>query len=220
MECSWFATWFAGVNWIEVFRIWKDLLVGLGWPASIIFLGWLFRREIRRKFKDLISAGPTGMTFRAQQDRHEPADLRSVALENLSHRPTVKSVAEDIFNNVDKIDGPEQVPVLVNQLALARLGRHFEEIYSVIFGSQVEGLKDLASADGVASLAQAEQFFETVKAKDQEFYSKITFSEWFQYLKTMDLAVIEGESVRLTDKGREFVMFVDEVKANQRPRSF
>jgi hypothetical protein len=211
--CTPFSEWFFSVDWLEVFRALTQLLVGLAWPAAVLLLGWLFRHEIRNKFSDIESAGLSGVTFRAQEKKGV-VDIQGLQLDVANHRPAVRMIEESIFNELKRLADEEQIKTLVNQLAIARLGRHFEEIYSIIFGSQIDGLRRIEAAGGDVSLGDAEEFYANVQSQN-EFYAKHTFSEWSQYLKVMNLVRMEGSTVTLTDMGQEFLLFVASVKANQ-----
>ncbi|TJW05467.1 MAG: hypothetical protein E5W82_28920 [Mesorhizobium sp.] len=209
-----FSDWFFAVAWLDVFKVVTDLLVGLGWPAAIVLIAYAFRHEIRKKFDDLETAGPSGVTFRPQQ-RQEIEKLEELRLVAENSRPAQKVVEARILADLEIIQENQRLPVLVHHLALARLGRHFEGIYWVIFGSQIEGLRRLQDAGGRTSLAQAEQYFEQVKAEYPDFYATITFTDWFRFLQTSQLAALEGTNVAITDMGQEFLIFVDETKAGK-----
>jgi hypothetical protein len=114
------------------------------------------------------------------------------------------------------IDPEKQIDVLVRHLAAARLGRNFEQIYRVIFGSQIAGLKALASASGGStSREESASFFDGVKAKFPEFYEKNTFDEWIQYPKTAGLVTQTGDQISITELGREFLIYLGAVQLSE-----
>ncbi|MER9277638.1 hypothetical protein [Mesorhizobium sp. M0522] len=203
------------IAWLEVFKVVAQLLVGLGWPAAVVLIAYTFRHEIKKKFDDLETAGPTGVTFRPQQgqEAEKLKELQLTASSNSS--PVQHAVEEAILADLQAIQDSRRIPILVHQLALARLARHFEEIFWVIFGSQIEALRLLLDTGGKASTAQAEKHFEQVKSQHQDFYASNTFTDWFRYLRESGLVATDGESVSITDMGKEFLVYVAETKAGR-----
>lgn len=215
MECATFTQWFVNIAWLEVFKVVKDLIVGVGWPAAIFLLGYTFRDELRNKLGYLQAAGPSGVTFHRQEFR-KSLDLETLLLDVGNHRPAVRAVEDPILRDLEKVKDEQHIPVLVNQLAIARLGRHFEEIYSIIFQGQIEGLQRLEASGGNASVADAEQFYEQLKAREPEFYGDNTFTDWFRYIKTSGLADHSSDTtIHITEMGSEFLLFVSATKVGR-----
>lgn len=215
-----FSQWFFAVAWLDVFKVVTELVVGLGWPAALVFIAITFRKEIRKKFDDIESAGPAGVTFRQQSQVQVVETDQELKIEVSENASVVQKALEaTLIRDLKPIDDQQRIPILVHQLAVARLGRQFESIYSVIFGSQLEGLKRLRDNGGQTSLDQAEQFFERVKVEHPDFYASSSFTEWFQFLQRSELATLVGSSVSLTELGREFLVYVDETKVG-RTRAF
>ncbi|RJG44351.1 hypothetical protein [Mesorhizobium sp. DCY119] len=209
-----FARWFVGVAWLEVFKAVTTLVVGVAWPFAIVLLALIFRAEIRNKIKDMLSAGPTGVTFQPQvTDATTRSTTELVLSTSPNHSSWHKAIEESILHDLKTIVPEKQLPVLIEQLASARIKSAFEAVFSNIFGSQIQGLHQLHLAGGSLSLNDAEQYFESVKKEHAEFYKDVTFSTWFRYLEINTLARIEGDRVELTDAGREFLMFVQATKA-------
>ena len=71
--------------------------------------------------------------------------------------------------------------MLIRQLAVARLSTVFERIYSLLFGSQIVGLRRLAHSDK-ASLEEAKDFFEPYRRQYEEFYKDYGFEGWLGFL--------------------------------------
>jgi hypothetical protein len=127
--------------------------------------------------------------------------------------PTIAKVETQLHAELGIIDPEKQIDVLVRNLAVARLGRNFEQIYRIIFGSQIAGLAALAAApDGEAPVSESSSYFDDIKAKHSEFYEKNTFEEWIQYPINADLAVRSGDRLKVTDLGRDFLTYLRETK--------
>lgn len=103
----------------------------------------------------------------------------------------------------------KQIPILTQALAQTRLEVHFERVHRMIFGSQIEGLKLLnQEPQGRTTRDQAEKWFnENVKAKNPEFYADARFENWIKYLVGTLLVEAEANSVKITDIGRDFLVY-------------
>ena len=70
-------------------------------------------------------------------------------------------------------------------LAQATLESHFAQTYSLIFGSQILGLRRL-NERGQVTLADAESFYNQYKAAFPQFYTNFPFQAWLNYLTRAD----------------------------------
>ena len=125
----------------------------------------------------------------------------------------ITKVETELHAELGIIDPEKQIDVLVRHLAIARLSRNFEQIYRIIFGSQIAGLTALAAApNGEAPASEASAYFDTIKAKFPEFYEKSNFEQWIQYPINADLIERLSDRLKITDMGREFLTYLTAVK--------
>jgi hypothetical protein len=94
-----------------------------------------------------------------------------------------------------------------------------EFIYSRIFGSQIEALKqlDLRGPMG-ASLEEAQQYFRDQVVKlHPEFYSGYGFDGWLGFLVFNNLVAKDEKSGRLTvtPYGHDFLVYLREQRMNE-----
>ncbi len=197
----------------------STLIIGIAWPAAVVLLGLLFRHEIKQKFGDIEQAGPSGVTFRQQASRQVtviPGDLKTLPAAETAFQQMVQDA---IIRDLDKMKDDTKISALVAALTKARIERGFEVTFAYIFGSQIGALQQLKQAGGRAPLANAELYFEQIKAQYPEFYAGATFANWAEYLEKNLLARIDGNDVVLTDAGDDFLSFVAQAKPGV-PRSF
>lgn len=95
---------------------------------------------------------------------------------------------------------------------MARLGRAFEQIYRIIFGSQIEAVKALVSTSGTATRKEALEYFEGIKARFPDFYEKSTFDDWVRYPISAGLVEETSDQIKITAIGQDFVRYIDEMK--------
>jgi hypothetical protein len=199
---------------MELFKVFVDLVKAVAWPTAIFALGFMFRSDVRALFPRLKKAGPTGLEFDPSRQLLSAVTRELQELPGFPPRtPTIAKVETQLHAELGIIDPEKQIDVLVRNLAVARLARNFEQIYRIIFGSQIAGLAALAAApDGEAPVSESSSYFDGIKAKYSEFYEKNTFEEWIRYPINADLVVRSGDCLKVTDLGRDFLTYLGETK--------
>lgn len=195
---------------MEYLKLLVDLVKAVAWPVAVFALGYLFRSDVRALFPRLKKAGPSGFEFDPARQMLTVASRELREIPGFPDRtPMIARVEKELHNDLAIVDSEKQVDVLVRHLAVARLGRVFEQIYRILFGSQIAALMALVNApDGEIAATEAATYFEGVKAKYPDFYEKNTFEEWIRYPLNAGLIERTGDRVRITDFGREFVTYV------------
>lgn len=98
-------------------------------------------------------------------------------------------------------------PRLIRALAEARVFGNFEFIFGVIFGSQVDTLKQLR--EGPTTEVELEkQFEDNIRPKDRDLHDTWTYVAWSAFLRNHALILSEDGTISLTQKGLEFIEFV------------
>jgi hypothetical protein len=171
---------------MEIFKVIVDLLKALAWPGAVFGLGFMFRSDVRALFPRLKKAGPTGFEFDPARQVLAAVTRELQELPGFPARtPMITKVETELHAELGIIDPEKKIDVLVRHLAVARLARNFEQVYRVIFGSQIAGLTALAAApNGDAPASEASTFFDTIKAKFPEFYEKAISSNGYSTQST------------------------------------
>lgn len=207
--CSGFSGFWSGlqsVAWLEWVKTTFDLIKGVSWPLAVFGVVWLFRNQIRERIPDLISLGPSGAVLQPPQQFGSPQ--LSSPLETATHAlPSVNTLAQAVQEELEAFLPAQREPRLVRALAEARLFAEFEFIFGIIFNSQIEALKELSH--GPKTTAEAEKFFEEeVRPISKELYDEWQFDKWSAFLIAQYLVQVDGGSVQITQKGRDFLDFV------------
>lgn len=200
------------VAWLEWAKATFDLLKGVSWPLAIFGLFWLFRREIRERLPHLISAGPGGAVFEPPQQQAPPAQP-AVSLDPPEHPlASVNELAKEIRRTVDITIAEKREPLLVQALADARIAANFEFIFSEIFQSQIDALRELKVRP--KTISEAEQYFETeVIPRNKDLFEKWGFEKWALFLAAQRLVQVVEDKIEITQKGLDFLDFVKNQKA-------
>jgi hypothetical protein len=191
------------------------LVKAVAWPAAVFALGFMFRSDVRALFPRLKKAGPTGLEFDAARQVVLGAVTRELKdLPGFPQRsPTLARVERELHAELAIIDPEQQIDILVRHLAVARLARNFEQTYRIIYGSQIAGIAALAAtALGEAPVSESASYFDAVKAKFPEFYEESSFDEWIAYPIRADLIERSGDTIKITEMGREFLTYLNVTK--------
>ena len=196
------------VQWHEWAKTLVDLLKGISWPLAIFGVIFTFRHQIRERFPDLISLGPAGAVLQPRQAR---GGRDGNPLETEPHPlPSVNAKADEIRRELETLVEEQRQPRLIRALAEAQLFGNFEFIFGVIFGSQISALRELL--DGPKSEAEARDFFKHKVVPVNKELESWGFEKWASYLISEGLVTVEGKAISLSQKGRDFLVYVDRYK--------
>jgi hypothetical protein len=196
---------------LEWFKAFSSLLLGLAWPGAIVVLAWFFREDIRKKLAHVSEAGLAGVKF--WQPLTSPPKLDSPAETPAlpaPHRTALQQkIVDELKKELDQLpDDKQKIDALAGSLAFTRMVVVFRDIYANIFGSQVDALRQLATAGGTTTIDRAKAFFDEVKRLFPDFYRNADFDDWAKFLIFHKLVQVNGEQIDLTDYGREFLNYI------------
>lgn len=218
---------------VELLRALAELVRALAWPvAALLIVGAILRTDtfdwstfrasiaalFRRKFE--VEAGPGGLRakFDAEQQQvaaitEPPKDERLSAKQALAPpRPAVAEVEQRLHAEIPAIDKENREPILVRALAETRVHLGHEWVYNRIFGSQIIGLKHLYAVNQTTE-ADAKRFFqENVRPINPELYASYGFDGWLDFLKRLNLISQDGTTIRITEFGKDFLMYIGNAK--------
>ena len=214
----------------------QSLIVLIGQSAWPLFCYWLlikYEADIRtllpriRKFNssgfELDSSASTQNAeeikkFNKDTDPKNLKEFTGIArseaiaeVELALHKSLEDQVQKSIVEEDDKVD------YLIRELAISRLISHFLRVYNIIFGSQIRGLQIL-NHRGSVSLKDAQDFFDEVKNADPLFYDNYKFEEWLNFLIQAFLIQVEGDQIKITPAGFDFLQFILANKLNTEKR--
>ena len=199
---------------MEFFKLCVELVKAIAWPAAVFGLGFMFRADFRSLFPRLTKAGATGFEFDPGKQlliaafRGELKDLPG-----LPRTPTIAALETQLHTELELLDPEKRTDLLIRHLAQARLSVRFEQVYRLIFGSQISGLRALdTAAGGAASRAEAVAFFDSVKLKHPDFYEKNIFEEWIRFPIGAGLMEERGSDFAITEYGRDFLKYLTATK--------
>jgi hypothetical protein len=207
---------------MEYLKLLVDLAKAIAWPSAVFALGYMFRSDVRALFPRLTKAGPSGLEFDPARQLLAVTSKELKVLPGFPDRtPMITKVETDLHAELDIIDPDKRIDVLIRHLAVARLGRNFEQILRILFGSQIRALRTLSEAEGGrTSPAESVTYFDEVKAKYADFYEKNTFDEWIQYPVSAGLIEPKNEQVTITELGREFLTYMNALGLSENIRPY
>jgi hypothetical protein len=207
---------------MEYLKLLVDLAKAIAWPSAVFALGYMFRSDVRALFPRLTKAGPTGLEFDPARQLLAVTSKELKVLPGFPDRtPMITKVETDLHAELDIIDPDKRIDVLIRHLAVARLGRNFEQILRTLFGSQIRALRALSEAEGGRiSRAESVTYFGEVKVRYADFYEKNTFDEWIRYPVSAGLIEAKNEQVTITELGREFLTYMNALGLSENTRPF
>jgi hypothetical protein len=205
-----------------VINLMLDFLKSSLWPLTIIFLAWKFGPDIKILMNRLRKATIAGSGFELQGDAEKqsiqstesskklvsdvlvefPGQSRSKAITDLEIQ-LKKSLSSDVASG--RIKNEDSVDFIINNLAVARLERHFEGVYRDIFGSQISAMYHIHS-NGPQTVDQIRKFYDSAVGTEPEFYANYTFENWIDFLEKRSLVSIREGQVSISQDLFQFIL--------------
>jgi hypothetical protein len=136
-----------------------------------------------------------------------PNPARGKVLRTVGISPLVIKREEEIRRDVLNIPEAEQRDLLIRNLAICQLQKTAEEVYRLIYGSQLALLHHLHLFGPEPREKLVEQFYDPAMKKYPAIYAKIPLDRFFHFLQTSDLIQTSGENgpFAITEKGKAFL---------------
>lgn len=198
-----------------------EVLIAFRWPLCVFFLAMfgllLFKKEfkglvgrIRRVSRAGLEADP--VPGAAQEARPitdlSPADQLLRAFDNRLLVEQEASIVKDLEHR-NIVDPAERQRILLRFLAAFQVVAIFEQIYRLIYGSQLRALHALNEREpqGVP-LKFLERYYEFGAIDAPEVYAAYPFDRWFGFLEGRTLVLQREGMAHITVLGREFLKYL------------
>jgi hypothetical protein len=194
------------------------------WPVAVFVLGWMFGDELKDFLGRVLKLGLKHWVHVEVAPTHNQADAKppdkglevgevEPTVVEMWHggNPVVREREQLIRDEIDraKLDDQKIIPVLINRLAVIQLLLSAEQIYRMIFGSQIALLKQL-NTSGPVPRAQFMSVYNNAKARWSNAYTSYSFDQYVGFLLNQGLIISIGDGYAITNAGREFLKWMAE----------
>jgi hypothetical protein len=217
-----------------------EVLQILAWPGVVLLLGiatlLLFRKPLsdaigraksvsvgENRGIDLSGPGPQAQ-IEAQKEAHKEAPNPLPAPQPQSGgvpplpppNPLYAPIEEELRRRVEiAFPGAQdtQMAWALRVAAQATIERNHEQIYRIIFGSQIFVLKEI-NVRGALTVGEAKRVYEMAKQNYPQIYENYPFEAWGGYVIDQGLVALDSEHVTddtrivLTPAGKDFLFFL------------
>jgi len=195
----------------------QKVIGSLGWPHIALIIGIffmiIFRVPIATFIGRIRTVGKAGVTTEtsplAQSDEKRKIAVDelmkvgdSIVLKELEH-----STVKDLSSRGLDTEG-DTVKVLIRNLAATQLALDYEQIYNLIYGSQILLLRRLNEAVGQGRLKEyMDDYFLKVKSKHQDLFTW-SFEQYLDFLFKRALIITVDGKYHITTKGVDFLTWI------------
>lgn len=106
-----------------------------------------------------------------------------------------------------RLDSKETVLLLIRHLAATQILHKAEQLYRLIFGSQIEVMRYL-NEYGPQPEAAIRPYFDRAKAESPAFYKTYTFENWIGFPLSQQAIAFENETYGISLFGRQFLLWL------------
>lgn len=212
---------------VELINQWLWFTVHLAhmvaWPLVVALVVWWVRAGILKLLnslaeRTLIVKAPGG--FEASIGAVTAQDLGAgmtitearispTPLAGPSARPAVAQLEGELRHQLVGVEPTQQNALLLRELAETRVRVGHESIYNRIFGSQIVAIRELDTR-GSATMADAKQYYDSLIPRFPTVYPAYPFDGWLDFMISVGLMSRDGELLRPTVYGHDFVVYLTE----------
>jgi hypothetical protein len=188
------------------------------WPAAFLLLGVAALVIFRKQLSDLLgrirNISRSGIDITTPQssqvkEAYTPAAEELMrALDSTVLLEQEKNIKADIKNR-GLVKDDEIQKILIRLLAANQIELSCEKTYRVIYGSQIKVLQHLNCKGTLGdTLENIKKFYDDAATEYPQFYKEYTFDSYVKFLTSSFLIKIEGEHVKITSYGVEFLGYL------------
>ena len=197
-----------------------EIIAALSWPHFAFVFGlicvFLFREQLRGLLGRVTSIDKMGIKTQPNPDiqkedpkRLEAAQELLLAIGNTIVLQDIESrIRHDLVGRGLVVEG-ETTKVLIKYLASAQIALEFEQIHSLIFGSQIFLLKKLNEVAGQGqSPASIQSHYEHVQKMFSDTFNEWSLEEYLHFLFARELVAMKNGNYHITNLGKEYLVWM------------
>ncbi|MHC8334578.1 hypothetical protein [Pseudomonas sp. LB3P25] len=200
-------------EWLE--RFFAALWSGLGWPHAVLIMFCIvivyFKDEIKVVIPRIKKIGADGFEVESPLPPIQPSakdsELQNIPKGDFPH--TFGIVLDLVKKQIEDKDQAEALQFLVGDDAGWRVLSYFENIYSYIFGGQIQ-LLQLLNQRGTFGLSfvEAEREWEAYKDRFKPNLDELEMDTFLGFLITKELIIKTETAIIITLTGNEFLQWM------------
>ena len=187
------------------------------WPLLVLVIVLIVKKPIVDLISRITKIGLPGTTFEAQQQQSSEKEeqkqvsnvdralgiFRDETLEKFK-----KAVLEE--TQLDKIPlDKDKVSQLLNYSIVIYIIKHYDSIYSSIYGSQLAILQQL-NTNSSETENSIRRYYDNVAKNFPKVYDDYAYDEYLGFLYSHSLIVKNGDKIAITNNGIDFLKYLIE----------
>lgn len=197
----------------------EAIIKSISWPhltfLFAVFFVFLFRKplfglisRITSIDKGGIKASQTPEAQREEQKKEAVQELLLAIGDSIVLRDVEGRIKEDLKGRGLETDG-DTIKVLIKHLGAAKILLEFEQIYNLIFGSQIFLLKKLNEVAGQGKPREfVAVYFKHAKSLFPEQLGNWSLEQYLAFLIARLLITTQGDSFHITNLGVEYLTWM------------
>lgn len=195
----------------------SKIIGSIGWPHITLIFGLIFILTFQKQLREFIgrikSVGKGGVTTVSSPEiqKEEQRQKAVEELMNIGESIVIKELEQlilvDLKNRGLETEG-DSIKILTRHLAVTQLVLDFEQIHSLIFGSQIYLLKKLNEVTGQG---KSEEFIDTYFSQVKDMFKELqewTSEQYLSFLIGRTLITAKDGQYHITNKGVEFLTWM------------
>ena len=194
-----------------------ELLIGLAWPGALVVGLLIFKQPLISLINRLVKIGRGGAEFNLPAQTglgdREPALKVVGPPEHLApiFRPLQEKFEAEIKASLPKLERHFNLAgeaALIRAAGDASAGLYLERVYRLIYGSQIAAIEYLQGRSGKGRLNDLRAIYDGATKTYPYIYQSYSFEQWCNFMRTVNLIDVKGDSVALAPGGMAIVPYI------------
>ncbi len=190
------------------------------WPVAALVFGLAVLGFFQKQLAGFIERVKTvsGKGFQAETGEEQKSSAvakRAEELKRAFDSPLLLEQEQRIRNDLGEVlKAPEAVDVLIRHLAATQIIYRFENLYWLIWGSQIAILQHLNANASGTELRALRPFYDLAAKQYPDAFASYSFEAYLGFLETAGLVQKQGNQLVIAPIGREFLGYLHRAGKN------
>lgn len=200
---------------------WIELIDSIKWPIVVIVAILLLIKPIKNLINRITKVGYGDKSIEATQqnatkkiEQQEKSTIDRAL--GMFRKETIEMFVNAVENETEisklKTD-QEKIERLKNYSTIIYVMRHFDHIYSSIFGSQIRILERLNTLQP-ENRDSLQFYYDNAKGYNPKFYENYAYANYLNFLFSFDLIREDDGLIQITNLGIDFLKYLTETNKN------
>ena len=191
------------------------IIIGhLAWPATCLIIFLILKNPLSELIRNIKSVSRSGVKFNLQKNQTNIDEPKNNFSNEERHSPLIEERVDAIKSSLDELKLPDELAQkqrVIIELALEQILRNFEQIYGIIYSSQIILLRKLNRHGSMITKKNMHTMFNAFQKEKPDPLDNFTVDTYLKFLFDAELITCSDNIFNITEKGSEYLTWMKSV---------